>query len=200
MISRAGETVMTAFRNTRQRMAGEREAKAQPAIEIFDATGSTWRDRAFTAGALRTMNFKAIEYVVPGIIPEGLTILAGKPKIGKSWLALDLALAVAGDRFVLGELKPAQGDVLYAALEDNQRRLWKRTRKIMDTAQAVWPERLTLATQWRRIDGGGIEDIKDWASRATNPRLVMRRIALDYDRLAKLAEVQLIREAIDRNT
>ena len=61
MISRAGETVMTAFRNTRQRMAGEREAKAQPAIEIFDATGSTWRDRAFTAGALRTMNFKAIE-------------------------------------------------------------------------------------------------------------------------------------------
>ena len=31
-------------------------------------------------------------------------------------------------------------------------------------------------------------------------RTIMRRIAMDYDRLAKLAEVQLIQEAIDRNT
>jgi hypothetical protein len=31
-------------------------------------------------------------------------------------------------------------------------------------------------------------------------RTIMRRIALDYDRLAKLAEVQLIQEAIDRKT
>jgi hypothetical protein len=30
-------------------------------------------------------------------------------------------------------------------------------------------------------------------------RTIMRRIAMDYDRLAKLAEVQLIQEAIDRN-
>src|SRR5207245_2096837 len=79
---------------------------------------------------LRAMRFKVIEYVVPGIIPEGLTILAGKPKIGKSWLALDLALAIPGGRYVLGDLKPAPGDVLYCALEDNKRRLWKRTRKI----------------------------------------------------------------------
>jgi RecA-family ATPase len=132
-----------------------------------------WRSRAFTAGALRTMKFKVIDYVVPGIIPEGLTILAGKPKIGKSWLALDLALAVSGDRFVLGEIKPAQGAVLYCALEDNQRRLWKRTRKIMDTAHNTWPEGLTLTTQWRRLDEGGIEDIKDWAMSVSNPRLVI---------------------------
>jgi predicted ATP-dependent serine protease len=36
----------------------------------------------------------------PGLIPEGLTIIAGKPKIGKSWLALDICIAVAMDRFV----------------------------------------------------------------------------------------------------
>ena len=32
------------------------------------------------------------------------------------------------------------------------------------------------------------------------PRSIMRRIAMDYDRVAKLAEVQLIQEEIDRNT
>jgi hypothetical protein len=31
-------------------------------------------------------------------------------------------------------------------------------------------------------------------------RTIMRRIAMDYDRLAKLAEVQLIREATERKT
>ena len=84
------------------------------------------RENSFSADALRTMTFKPLDYVVPGIISEGVTILAGKPKIGKSWLALDIALAVSGDRFLLGEIKPIQGDVLYAALEDNKRRLWKR--------------------------------------------------------------------------
>jgi hypothetical protein len=145
-----------------------------PSAAPSDApTSGTWRANVFTAAALRTMNFKVIEYVVPGLIPEGLTILAGKPKIGKSWLALDLALAVTGDRFLLGEIKPAQGAALYCALEDNQRRLWKRTRKIMDTAHVAWPEGLTLTTQWRRLDEGGIKDIKDWASSVPKPRLVI---------------------------
>ena len=52
-----------------------------------------------------------------------MTIFAGKPKIGKSWLLYDLCLASAADRFVLGQIKPIQGDVLYLALEDSERRL-----------------------------------------------------------------------------
>jgi RecA-family ATPase len=133
----------------------------------------SWRDNVFTASALRTMTFKPINWVVPGIIPEGLTILAGKPKIGKSWLALDIALATGGDRFVLGNIKPEEGDVLYAALEDNKRRLWKRVRKIVAAADAAWPDHLTLATQWRRLDHGGVTDIKEWAGTVLKPRLVI---------------------------
>src|SRR5262245_30534231 len=123
---------------------------------------STWRDNVFTAASLQTMTFKAVDYIVPGIIPEGLTILAGKPKVGKSWLALDIALAVAGGRFLLGDIKPMPGDVLYAALEDNQRRLWKRIRKIIAAPDVAWPPSLTLTTRWRRLDNGGVCDIKEW--------------------------------------
>lgn len=47
-----------------------------------------------TAAALWDMKHNPTRWAVPGILPEGVCILAGKPKVGKSWLALDLALSV----------------------------------------------------------------------------------------------------------
>ena len=38
----------------------------------------------FTAAALKQMKFEPVKYVVPGYIAEGLTLFAGKPKLGKS--------------------------------------------------------------------------------------------------------------------
>ena len=110
------------------------------------------------------MKFKEVPFVVAGVIIEGLTILAGRPKIGKSWLALDVCLGVAQGRGVLGNLATTQGDVLYAALEDNPRRLQKRIAKLLSPYTAEWPARLTLATSWRRLDAGGVDDIADWAA------------------------------------
>ena len=53
-----------------------------------------------------------IEFVVDGLISQGLHILSGKPKIGKSWLALLLCLKVAtGEKFWNFETK--QGTTLY---------------------------------------------------------------------------------------
>ena len=49
-----------------------------------------WRDHAITADKLQKKNFPPLREVVPGFVPEGLSILAGKPKIGKSWMALDM--------------------------------------------------------------------------------------------------------------
>ena len=132
----------------------------------------TWRDGVITAATLQSMTFPAVRYVLPGYIPEGLTILAGKPKTGKSWFALDLAIAVASGRFTLGTVKPPQDDVLYLALEDNPRRLKRRIAKILGE-NTPWPPRLTLKTQWRRTDAGGIADIDEWAAEVENPRLVI---------------------------
>ena len=131
-----------------------------------------WRNSVTNAKKLQIMKFKAAQYVVPNLIPEGLTILAGRPKVGKSWLALDIALAVAGGRLVLGDLKPESGDVLYCALEDSARRLQNRLKRIAPGLNE-WPERLTLTTEWRRLDDGGAQDIREWASEVQNPRLVI---------------------------
>src|SRR5262245_4836526 len=55
-------------------------------------SGKTWRDGLITGRELQTKQFKPVRIILPDLIPEGVTILAGKPKIGKSWLALDVCM------------------------------------------------------------------------------------------------------------
>jgi hypothetical protein len=76
----------------------------------------------FTAAELAMREFPPISYVIPDYVAEGLTILAGRPKTGKSWLALGWAISVSTGGISLGSERVMQGDVLYLALEDNQRR------------------------------------------------------------------------------
>jgi hypothetical protein len=70
--------------------------------------------QTFTAAWLGEEVFPDISFVVPRYIAQGLTILAGRPKAGKSYLALNIAVAIATGAEVLGE-KVEQGDVLYLA-------------------------------------------------------------------------------------
>ena len=138
-----------------------------------DKTNSphSWRTGLVTAADLQSKEFPPIRIVIPALITEGVTLFAGKPKVGKSWLAFDCCIAVAGDRFVLGDVKPVQGDVLYLALEDNERRLRRRLAKIMP-GEGRWPERLSLHTQWRRVNEGGLDDIEAWCRTVPQPRLI----------------------------
>lgn len=81
---------------------------------------------------LDEQTFPPLTYVVPGLIPEGLSLVIGAPKIGKSWLALDLALAVAGGGKALGGIAVGRPQrVLYLALEDGDRRLQSRCRRLL---------------------------------------------------------------------
>lgn len=128
----------------------------------------------FTARELGNMEFQPIKFVVPGYLPEGATILAGRPKLGKSWLCLEIAVAVATGGECLGGVQCPQGDVLYLALEDNPRRLQERIAKIRPArAMDPWPKRLSFATDWRRAASGGVDDIRTWAKTCDEPRLVV---------------------------
>lgn len=127
----------------------------------------------FSAFELGRKEFPPIRFIVPGYVPEGCTILAGRPKLGKSWLALDMALAVAKGSECLG-VSCDPGAVLYLALEDNQRRLQSRLQKLSPAREETpWPRALNLATEWKRHDAGGLEDIRSWAGSVENPRLVI---------------------------
>jgi hypothetical protein len=133
------------------------------------------RDTMISAADLRMMRFEPVHYVVPKFIPEGVTLLVGRPKIGKSFLALDLCLACAGNRSIFGTVKPLHGDVLYLALEDSMRRLQRRIDKLMMTFQGDWPELLTLVPSggWPRADQGGLDKIDAWCKSVSKPVLVV---------------------------
>jgi replicative DNA helicase len=110
-------------------------------------------------------------WAVPGLLPEGATILAGKPKLGKSWAVLQTALAVAQGGRALGKVPVQEGDVLYLALEDTERRLQDRMRLLLGDSPA--PRRLTLAREWPELYVGGREMLAAWLDRHPEARLVV---------------------------
>jgi len=128
--------------------------------------------QTFTAPALQGQSFAPPRVVVPGLVAEGATVLIGRPKLGKSWLALDLCIAIAAGRPALGTLQPEAGDVLYLALDDGDRRLRRRMAALLSEGEP-WPARLTLATRWRRASEGGLADIAAWCRAAANPAAVV---------------------------
>jgi RecA-family ATPase len=81
----------------------------------------------FDAAWLMQQVFPPTKYVVPGIIPEGMTLLVAAPKIGKSWMVLGLGVELSNGGSAFGSIpvgKPRP--VLYLALEDGKRRLQDR--------------------------------------------------------------------------
>ena len=84
---------------------------------------------------LDAQKFEPLRYAVPGLVPEGLSILVGPPKIGKSWWTLDACLAVSAGGYALGCIPVgAARPVLYLALEDSDRRMQDRCRQLLDGA------------------------------------------------------------------
>lgn len=79
------------------------------------------------AQQLRRQEFTPIKWIVDDLLPAGSIMLAARPKMRKTWLALQLAMAIATGREFLGH-QCQQGEVLYLALEDNERRIQNRIR------------------------------------------------------------------------
>lgn len=123
-----------------------------------------------SAADLQRRVFPPIRWIVPGLVPEGLTLLCGKPKLGKSWLAMDTGLAVSRGGHTLGR-RCDMGAVLYLAMEDNERRLKARLERVAGNSK--WPTEFQFATEWPRVDMGGLVQIEAWLDRSPNARLVI---------------------------
>ena len=85
----------------------------------------------FDTVTLGDIRFPETEFCVETLIPAGICVLGGAPKVGKSWLALDLCMKVAkGERF--WNQRTRQGTTLYLALEDRFKRVQSRLYTITD--------------------------------------------------------------------
>ncbi len=124
-----------------------------------------------SASELLGMELPPVKWAVPGVLPEGVTVLGGKPKIGKSWVGLGLCIAVASGGYALGKIPVEKGRALYLGLEDNQRRFQRRLKKMLPDGNA--PKDLELCTEWPRQDEGGVVALQRWIDKRPDTRLVV---------------------------
>lgn len=129
--------------------ARDSEGIPQPKADEFET---------ISAADLLAKEFPEPRWIVPSLILEGFFLLAGRPKIGKSWLALLLAVCKAGGLKFLGHAPAERGGVLYLALEDSQRRIKKRLLLMGGTA----PEGLHFRFKMPQIGKGGLKTLERW--------------------------------------
>lgn len=124
---------------------------------------------------LDNQQFPALRFVVPEIIAEGFTVLAGPPKMGKSYLILQVGIAAASGGKALGCLDVDARDVLYLALEDGDRRLQTRAREMLSGASI--PKRLHRLLQVPPSYAGLV--IRAWLDRLGTERACNAVVIVD---------------------
>lgn len=132
------------------------------------------RDGFLTLQQLLDMPFAEPRWAIQELLPEGLLLLVGKPKLGKSWLALQMAFAVASGTPLLEVYQSTKGEVLYLALEDTLQRLQARSQRVL-SSRAAPPQGIAFATQWPRLDQGGLDQLED----AMKDRPLLHLIVID---------------------
>lgn len=108
---------------------------------------------------------------VPGVLCEGVNLLAGPPKVGKSWMSLGLGIDVAIGGKAFSSILAEAGPVLHLALEDTPRRLQSRLGKVLGDRKAS--AGLTIATSCPPLPQGGDEAIAAWLDRNRDARMVI---------------------------
>jgi RecA-family ATPase len=113
-------------------------------------------------------------WAVPQMIPEGLTLFCGPPKVRKSFAVLDAAESIANDQKWLGAFACEPGEVLYLGLEDNESRLKARTGAWFRAHPGCEPQgRCHFETEWSDAASGGLADLEAYLDDFQNTRLVV---------------------------
>lgn len=127
---------------------------------------------SISADDLDRLEIDPPKMIVENLIPSGLSILAGRPKRGKSWMALSLALSVASGGPALGSEQVHQGSVLVGALEDSPARMKSRLQRLLGAGERL-PKNLHLTNQLPRIGAGLVEALTSWLDRNDDAALVV---------------------------
>ena len=139
------------------------------------------------------------KFCVDTLLPQGLCILGGSPKVGKSWLVLDLCVHVAQGAPLWG-LDVTRGDVLYLCLEDSERRIQERLNTVTDNV----PEGMYFATGCTSIESG----VCDWLRHFKGQHPALSLVAIDTFQLIRTptpevsygsdyAELRILKELAD---
>lgn len=104
---------------------------------------------------LMNTRLEPTKFCIDTLLPQGITILGGAPKIGKSWLVLDLCVRIAKGESVW-DMPTTKGTTLYLCLEDTLRRVQERLNCITDDV----PSNAFFATAAHTLAEGLCDEIR----------------------------------------
>lgn len=123
----------------------------------------------YSAAALYGAVLERPPIIIDNLVPAGLTVLAGAPKRGKSWMALKMALCISSGEPFLG-MPTRKGAVLYLDLESKNYRVQDRLNKLI---VGPAPRELYFAHKSERLDGGLMEQLKSWIACVEGPAMII---------------------------
>ena len=126
------------------------------------------RLRTVSCCELGDLRFKRLNWLVEGLLKPGLAVLAGAPKIGKSWMVLQLCMAMAKGEPFLG-LPTHPCTTLYIALEDSLARIQDRVLHITDDL----PEKLHFTVRCSEMGDRLVREIQNFVCEHKDTKLVV---------------------------
>lgn len=128
-----------------------------------------------TLSELRGLDLQPPEFLIDGLLPKGVCLLGAPPKLGKSWMALDMAMQIAKGGWFL-KRKCKQAGVLYLALEDSWYRVLQRSEKLLNGEPA--PKNFYIDINAEKIDpeereSGLYKQLEDWFDRQPDVEFVI---------------------------
>ena len=128
----------------------------------------THRLQTFSCEDLCDSRLERLTYIVEGFLRPGLGVLAGSPKVGKSWMVLHLCMQIAKGQPFWG-METKQGSVLYIALEDSKLRLQERSLAMSE----VYPPALHFSLNCASLGDMLEEELRDFVHEHADTRLVV---------------------------
>jgi hypothetical protein len=127
-----------------------------------------------STNVIMATKYPPLRAVVPGYLFEGFSVLAGRQKLGKTWLAIDWSLAVATGGVAMGSIDCAAGNVLYIDMENGPRRIQGRINTLFPNERDI-PDlsRLEWVTEAPQLDQGFIAELERWRTSVPVPTLVV---------------------------
>lgn len=134
--------------------------------------------RGWALEELLSAEFAPRRWIVEKMLPEGLALAVGPPKLGKSRLLTALSAAVGHGGLALGMLQAQRTGVLYIDLEDPPEACKERWMEVL--AGDDWPRGVHVYHSWPSIGDGCLREIEEFLRENDDVGLVV------IDTLAKV--------------
>lgn len=148
---------------------------------------------------LMDMKLPPTKFCVETLLPQGMCILGGASKIGKSWWVLDLCVRIAKGE-PMWDLKTTKGTTLYLCLEDTLRRVQNRLLCITDEV----PSNTFFAISAGTLSDGLCEQIREFVKEhpdtvfvAVDTFQIVRNNNIDTSYANDYDEIRLLKQLAD---